>query len=1029
MNVHSKLILFALLLYMPSIHIFAQRGAPPYRDTLFQSITEAIDDYLKPLAATTGVLRIIEANIDDKKKVIKLTYSPTLSEYSFRANHVEAIYEICTPLLPTPYKGYKLYIHSGGKEISEWIPKFYSQDVTSTVKQTKKRTEDVGAIPLVTKLSQPYIVDQGLQNRHITLWQSHGYYYAQNADRWEWQRPRIFQTVEDLYTQSYVLPFLVPMLEHAGAITLLPRERDTQVNEVIVDNDMPETHYYEVSGVMNWSTPADSGFAHTKPFYLDGENPFRLGTYRQIESVSADKRGQTEPSWAIWQANIPESGTYAVYVSYKSLPNSAPDAHYTVFHKGGQTLFKVNQTMGGGTWIYLGHFEFDKGLSDYCKVELNNISSFRNTIVTADAVKIGGGMGNIARSPSTNQDQNRQSALPALSSVAPGLPAVSRLDYPPMLSSYPRFTEGSRYWLQWAGAPDSVYTPNESRNDYNDDYMSRGRWVNYISGSSSVNENQQGLGIPIDLSLAFHTDAGVTLTDSIIGTLGIYTSLSEGSTLLADGRSRFISRDLTDLVQSQIVDDIRATFEPDWMRRGIWDRSYAESRSPNVPAMLLELLSHQNFADMRYGLDPNFRFTVSRAIYKGILRFLSSMDGSPYVIQPLPVERFSLTFASDLEVLLQWYPVEDPLEPTASATAYVLYTRVDDGAFDNGVIVNSNTLKINIDKGRIYSFKVTAVNSGGESFPSEVLSIHRSLNECGQVLIVNGFDRVSAPANFASRDSLFGGFTDFGVAYLNDISISGSQYEFRRSIPWTANDAPGFGGSYSTYETQVLAGNSFDYPVVHGEAFALEGYSFASCSQKAFIYDTTLTKGFEIVDLILGKQRQTITGTGYSGVRYAAFPPQLQRRLTQFCRSGGNLLISGAFVASDLWDAPLTDSLSQKFATDILKFKWITGQATQTGEVMSAPSPFSELFSGNYHFQTQPNQKSYWVEAPDALSPSIPEAYSIFRYTDGNKSAGVAYRGKDYKTVVLGFPIETIMDVIERNRLIKNILIFFTSSQ
>ena len=34
--------------------------------------------------------------------------------------------------------------------------------------------------------------------------------------------------------------------------------------------------------------------------------------------------------------------------------------------------------------------------------------------------------------------------------------------------------------------------------------------------------------------------------------------------------------------------------------------------------MLLELLSHQNFADMRYGSDPRFKFLVSRAIYKGI---------------------------------------------------------------------------------------------------------------------------------------------------------------------------------------------------------------------------------------------------------------------------------------------------------------------------------------------------------------------------------------------------------------------------
>ena len=1018
MSNHCKSILTLSLLSMAAVvQTFAQRSAT---DLLFQPITQAVDSLLRPIAATTGVLRITGTQISDQRKTITLTYSNTLAEYPFRKESVEAIYRMATQLLPTPYKGYRLSIRSGGKEISEWIPKYYRE-----IEKPKQAKTD-NTIPLVTNLSKPYRPIQGLQNRHIALWQSHGYYYAQNLDRWEWQRPRLFQTVEDLYTQSYVLPFLVPMLENAGAITLLPRERDTQVNEVIVDNDTPAGSYLEHIGAELWKTPADSGFAHTKPLYVDGENPFRMGTYRKIETISADIKETKQPSYAIWQADIPESGSYAVYVSYKSLPNSAPDAHYTVYHKGGETHFQVNQTMGGGTWIYLGHFDFDSGHSEQSRVILNNLSSFRNKVVTADAVKFGGGMGNIGRSPSARIEPNRPSALPVLSSGAPAQPAVSRLDYPPMMSTYPRFAEGARYWLQWAGAPDSVYTPNQSRNDYNDDYMSRGRWVNYISGSSSVNKKQEGLGIPVDLSLAFHTDAGVSLTDSIIGTLGIYTSLSEGSQLLADRRSRFISRDLTDLVQSQVVSDIRTTFEPMWMRRGIWDRSYAESRSPNVPAMLLELLSHQNFADMRYGLDPNFRFTVSRAVYKGILRFLSSMDGLPYVVQPLPVECFSVSFASDNEALLQWQAVKDSLEPTACAQAYILYTRMDDNAFDNGVLIDSNRLIVNIDAGRTYSFKVTAVNAGGESFPSEILSIYRAVNERGRALIVNGFDRVSAPDSYASRDSLFGGFTDFGVPYLKDISFSGSQYEFRRSIPWTANDAPGFGGSHSTYETEVLPGNSFDYPIVHGRSFALHDFSYASCSQKAFMYDSSLSEGFTIVDLILGKQRQTITGTGYSGVRYAAFPPLLQTRLTQFCRSGGHLLISGAFVASDLWDAPQTDSLSQRFATDVLKYKWVTGHATQTGRVKSAPSPFAHVFEGNYSFHTQPNRVSYWVEAPDALAPASPNAFTIFSYADNNKSAGVAYHGKDYKTVALGFPIESIICVTERNSLIKDVLRFFT---
>ena len=39
---------------------------------------------------------------------------------------------------------------------------------------------------------------------------------------WEWQRPRLFCTTEDLFTQSFVIPYIIPMLENAGAIVYTP---------------------------------------------------------------------------------------------------------------------------------------------------------------------------------------------------------------------------------------------------------------------------------------------------------------------------------------------------------------------------------------------------------------------------------------------------------------------------------------------------------------------------------------------------------------------------------------------------------------------------------------------------------------------------------------------------------------------------------------------------------------------------------------------------------------------------------------
>ena len=70
----------------------------------------------------------------------------------------------------------------------------------------------------------------------------------------------------------------------------------------------------------------------------------------------------------------------------------------------------------------------------------------------------------------------------------------------------------------------------------------------------------------------------------------------------ADGTPRIMSRALVDSILTNVVTDVRSQFEPEWMRRGMWDKSYYEARVPEVPTMLLELLSHQNFADMKYAL-------------------------------------------------------------------------------------------------------------------------------------------------------------------------------------------------------------------------------------------------------------------------------------------------------------------------------------------------------------------------------------------------------------------------------------------
>lgn len=924
----------------------------------------------------------------------------------FREDNVAEIYQGVSALLPAEFAKYKLQIRTNKHSIEELVP----QALRSKKDKKAKTFNPTVSKPLVTDVSAPYTPTNGLQNRHIALWQSHGRYYEPKLDRWEWQRARIFQTVEDLYTQSYVLPFLVPMLENAGANVLLPRERDCQTAEVVVDNDgclTGRSIYTEKPGNKIWSQGEGKGFAHLRPRYTDFENPFKEGTYRAIETI---KKGNA--STAEWIPEIPSAGQYAVYVSYQTLPNSTDDALYTVYHKGGATQFRVNQQMGGGTWIYLGTFGFNAGRSNECKVVLSNLSSKAGRVVTADAVKIGGGMGNIARHE--------------------------------QLSGYPRFCEAARYWLQWAGIPDSVYSESNGKNEYTDDYKCRGIWVNYLAGGSAVNPAEKGLNIPVNMAFAFHTDAGTTLNDSIIGTLGIYYTNAYNEEF-ANGASRYLSHDLTDLIQSNIVRDVRTLYEPQWTRRGKWNQSYYEARVPRVPTMLLELLSHQNFADMRYGLDPRFRFTVSRAIYKGMLQFLCSQYNMDYVVQPLPVDHMALRMTDENEVELTWQPVADALEPTATAEKYIVYTRIGDGDFDNGVLVNGNSYRTTLPAGMVCSYKVTAVNKGGESFPSEILSAGRAFNSKGTVLVINGFDRISAPADFvapAPADTLLAGFLDeqdHGVPYIQDISYIGKMKEYRRSVPWMDDDASGFGDSYGNYEAQVIAGNTFDYPAIHGAAILKAGYSFVSASNESLspapagkgeVSTPVDMREYKYVDLILGKQCQTKMGRGgVKPLEFKTFSKPMQEAIAAYCRQGGNIFVSGAFVGTDLWDNRLAtaDEADKKFATEVLKYKWRVGQAAAMGKVKSVASPFPAL-TGNYTYYNEPNADSYVVESPDAIEPATQDAHTIMRYSENNLSAGVAYQG-DYKTCVLGFPFESIRTDSERETLMNAVLTFFNDNK
>ncbi len=845
--------------------------------------------------------------------------------------------------------------------------------------------------PWVFNASRPYFVTAGLQNRHLSLWASHGRYY--DADRgWKWQRPFLFCTTEDLFTQTIVVPYLIPMLQNAGAIVFTPRERDWQKNEVIVDNDDKNSiSYQEIINGKKWKDCDSVGFADSEYIYSDGENPFCMGTARQAKATKRKKTSQ-----AIYQPNFKEAGKYAVYVSYQTVAKSVPDAKYIVYHKGQATEFTVNQRMGGGTWVYLGTFDFDKGCNEFNRVVCTNHAS-KKGVVTTDAVRFGGGMGNIERGGET--------------------------------SGLPRCLEGARYYAQWAGAPYKVYGGRQGTNDYADDINTRSMMTNWLGGGSIFMPALEGKHVPIELSLALHSDAGYNPDGkSTWGALAICTTdFNDG--MLNSGISRFASKDFARALRDNLVEDMTAEFGA-FGKRYLWDKNYSETRLPEVPSAIIEMLSHQSFPDMRIAQDPMGKFWIARSIYKTILRYVSSNHDSPYVVQPLAPNHFSAEVDASGFANLSWSPQQDKTEPTARPTGYIIYKAEGNGGFDNGTVVRCTQYHCKLEPNKLYNFKVAAINQGGESFPSETLSALYAPTATKKILVVNNFHRLASP-QVEDNDTIqgFDFDKDPGVSYGLTAGWSGKQKVFDRSRMGNETSS-GLGYSGNEMAGDFIAGNDFDYVTEHAAAIAASGkYSLASCSSEAIESGKVQMSNYQAVDLINGLERHD----GYTHRYYKSFTPTLQKRIKYYALNGGRLLVSGSYNGSDMQTEE-----EKAFMSDIFKVSYEpTGTRFVVQDINPEDSTISERDSivttdpvvnglgKEIHYYNQLNARHYAATHPEILKPVGTTAFCAMRYLSGT-SAAVAYKSTSYRTFTMGFPLECISDEKTRNSILLGILKFLT---
>ena len=877
----------------------------------------------------------------------------------------------------------------------------------------------------VENVSKPAEPAKGLKGHHVSIWPSHGRFYNFKTHKWEWQRPRIFCTTEDLFTQSIVIPYLIPMLENAGAYVYVPKERDWQRNEYVVDNDRMATGYMEFSRAERWDTAPRPGFAPQTTPYKDGDRPFAQGTAR-IVSTTLD----ADVSKAYYKPNIARGGRYAVYVSYQTVPGSVDDAEYTVVHQGKATKFHVNQQMGSGTWVYLGTFEFDAYSTFSNYVMVTNRSS-RKGFVTTDAVKFGGGMGSHSREGKT--------------------------------SGLPRSMECARYWAQYAGAPRAAVCSKGGYDDYGDDINVRSLISNWISYGSSTNPdgkadttaaqndtitlaeaaakayldsirangcdsmtlaNADSVAkaiedsvarvplqkinvmngkamtgkVPIEMQVGIHSDAGWAKDfKSVVGTLTICTSNFNGNKL-ASGESRSKSYGLACDFLYDITREMKRHFGQ-WEAREVRDRNYSETRLPAQASNIIEMLSHENFTDMKYGHDPYFKFVMARAIYKTILKYIARNNARKAVVQPLPPKKLQVAMQRNI-VTLTWEAQTDSIEKTADPTSYNIYTRIGDTGYDNGKNVVARKYSFALQANKIYRFRVTAVNDGVESFPTEELVALYNPEAKKTVLIVNAFNRLSAPA-VVENDTLCGFDIneDIGLSYGKTTAWVGRQTVFEKTKAGKYN---GLGYTATDLEGRYTAGNDFNYAYTHAEAISRCGaFNIISTSDDAF-EDEQTPHDVALTDIIFGNEKDD----GHSLMPYKTFTTGMRQKIEQYMARKCPLMLSGSYIASDMQEEDERTWLRDNIRIELAGCDR-DSLALFPNEKADSLTAFGRLLPVYRHV----NEEHYAAVAADIIEPAdtlSPQRNApLVAYASG-KPAAALHKENGNAVFALGFPFECI---------------------
>jgi len=127
--------------------------------------------------------------------------------------------------------------------------------------------------------------------------------------------------------------------------------------------------------------------------------------------------------------------------------------------------------------------------------------------------------------------------------------------------------------------------------------------------------------------------------------------------------------------------------------------------------------------------------------------------------------------------------------------------------------------------------------------------------------------------------------------------------------------------------------------------------------------------------------------------------------ISQLTLQGSSILVSGAFVGSDVHNAG-----QDAFVAEKLKYRFVASVPTDSICGVQGLNNAATIYS-------RPSEQNYWVRTTDIIE-GVNGAFNTMIYASGGYSAAVAYSGNDYRVLTFGFPLECIKENESRQNIV-----------